>query len=262
MGKRINPEDHIGESYGIYTIVEVIPKKDKWNHYVYKGICNECGTERVGTYHDFKDNIVTECKHRSSISQELLDIWYDKNKKQCLYCGSDIPLGDLGFKEYRERKFCNSSCAASYINKQRSMEKSEKIKTEKNKYYCRNCGKEIPSNKIYCSLQCFNDFKYKTYIEKWKNGLIDGLSRYAISKTIRKYLFEKYNNQCAQCGWGEVNLTTGKVPLEVHHKDGDYTHNTEDNLILLCPNCHALTPTYKAGNMGNGRKDRKKYYLN
>lgn len=263
MGKKINPEDHIGEVHGIYTIVEVMPDKDKWNHYVYKGICNECGTLRIGTYHDFKDNQVLECKHRIMLNQEQLDIWYDKNKKKCLYCGKYILLGDLSFNEYKERKFCNSSCAASYINKQRSVKKIEKEKIEKNKCYCKNCGKEIPSNKIYCSLQCLSDFKYKEYIERWKNGLVDGSSgKYAVSKRIRRYLFEKYQNKCSECGWSKINPITGKIPLEVHHKDGDYTNNDEDNLALLCPNCHALTPTYKASNKGCGRKDRKKYYLN
>ena len=33
------------------------------------------------------------------------------------------------------------------------------------------------------------------------------------------------------------------------------------NLELLCPNCHSLTATYKAANMGSGRKDRKKYSI-
>ena len=98
------------------------------------------------------------------------------------------------------------------------------------------------------------------YIERWKNGLEDGMrGEYLISLHVRRYLTEKFNNRCSKCGWGEVNLYTGKVPLEVHHKDGDYTNNDENNLDLLCPNCHSLTATYKAANMGNGRKDRKKY---
>jgi hypothetical protein len=98
------------------------------------------------------------------------------------------------------------------------------------------------------------------YIERWKNGLEDGMrGEYLISLHIRRYLIEKFNNKCSRCGWGEVNPYTGNVPLEVHHKDGDYTNNFEDNLDLLCPNCHSLTETYKAANKGNGRKDRKKY---
>ena len=82
---------------------------------------------------------------------------------------------------------------------------------------------------------------------------------YSVSKHIKRYLFEKYNNKCSICGWGKVNQFTGNIPLEVHHKDGDHTNNDEDNLDLLCPNCHSLTETYKAANIGYGRKDRKKY---
>ena len=85
--------------------------------------------------------------------------------------------------------------------------------------------------------------------------------KYAISHHIRRFLREKYNNKCSKCGWGEINPHTNNVPLEIHHKDGDYTNNDENNLDLLCPNCHALTPTYKAANRGNGRKDRQKYNL-
>ena len=82
---------------------------------------------------------------------------------------------------------------------------------------------------------------------------------YQISNHIRRYLFEKYNNTCAKCGWSKFNLWTGHIPLEIHHIDGDYTNNKEYNLLLLCPNCHSLTETYKALNK-NGRTDRKKYY--
>lgn len=94
----------------------------------------------------------------------------------------------------------------------------------------------------------------------WKSGEVSGLSvEYGLSKRIRKYLLDKNNNKCERCGWGEVNPYTGRVPLEIDHKDGDYSNNSEDNLAVLCPNCHSLTPTYKALNMGSGRKARKKY---
>ena len=77
---------------------------------------------------------------------------------------------------------------------------------------------------------------------------------------IKKYLFNKYQNKCARCGWGEVNKYTGNIPLEVEHIDGNYQNNKEDNLILLCPNCHSLTSTYKGANLNKGRKNRNKYY--
>lgn len=126
--------------------------------------------------------------------------------------------------------------------------------------YCLNCGVFIPSDNKYCSNKCQSDFQYKEYIQKWKNGDVNGIiGEYQISRHIKRYLFEKHNNKCSKCGWGEINPYTGNIPLEVHHKDGDHTNNSEDNLDLLCPNCHSLTATYKAANKGNGRKDRKKY---
>jgi len=155
--------------------------------------------------------------------------------------------------EYKIKQFCNNSCAASYNN----------IRKEKKHKYCINCGREMPlENQKYCSPKCQRDFEYVNYIERWKNGQEDGIVKpYAISSYIKRYLIEKYDNKCCKCGWNEMNLFTGKIPLEVHHKDGDYTNNLEDNLELLCPNCHSLTETYKAGNIGNGRKGRKKYNI-
>lgn len=52
-------------------------------------------------------------------------------------------------------------------------------------------------------------------------------------------------------------------PLTLHleHIDGDATNNVKDNVCLLCPNCHALTPTYGSKNRGNGKREwRKKRY--
>lgn len=153
--------------------------------------------------------------------------------------------------EYKRKKFCNNSCAASYNNKHK----------EKKHKYCLNCGKEISlHNQKYCSAECQQNYQYKEYIDRWKNRFESGIrGEYLISRYIKRYLLEKYDNKCCKCGWNKINNFTGTIPLEVHHKDGDYTNNSEENLELLCPNCHSLTETYKAGNMGNGRKDRKKY---
>ena len=131
---------------------------------------------------------------------------------------------------------------------------------KKKENYCLNCGCSITSKGKYCSNKCQTEFQYKEYIQKWKDGIENGMrGEYLISRHVRKYLMEKFNYKCSKCGWGEINPYTNNIPLEVHHKDGDYTNNSEDNLDLLCPNCHSLTETYKASNMGNGRKDRKKY---
>ena len=61
------------------------------------------------------------------------------------------------------------------------------------------------------------------------------------------------------CGWGEENPYTHNIPLEVHHKDGNYQNNNEDNLQVLCPNCHSLTDTYKGLNRDSRRDGRNQY---
>jgi len=38
----------------------------------------------------------------------------------------------------------------------------------------------------------------------------------------------------------------GPIPLELDHIDGCRSNNQLQNLRLLCPNCHALTPTYRS----------------
>jgi 5-methylcytosine-specific restriction endonuclease McrA len=101
-----------------------------------------------------------------------------------------------------------------------------------------------------------NGLDYTKYITLWKAGHVDGSrGKVGVSKHVRRYLFEKYDNKCAVCGWCETHPITGEVPLEVHHISGHA--NTESNLILLCPNCHSLTGTYRGRNKGHGRTTRK-----
>ena len=126
--------------------------------------------------------------------------------------------------------------------------------------YCLNCKKLITNKKKFCNNVCQKEFEYKDYINKWKNNQTNGIrGDYQISLHIKRYLMEKYNYKCSKCGWGERNIYTNKIPLEVEHIDGNYMNNNEENLILLCPNCHSLTSTYKGANRNYGRKQRKKY---
>lgn len=118
---------------------------------------------------------------------------------------------------------------------------------------CLNCGKELIGDKKrnkYCCQQCQLDYQYKQYIERWKNGQeLGNKGKYEISSHIRKYLFEKHNNSCQICGWNKINPKSGKVPLQIHHIDGNCLNNKEENLQLLCPNCHSLTDTF--GNLND-----------
>lgn len=208
--------------------------------------------------------------------------WIESKKRTpniCLFCGKEI-----SGKDRFRKKFCNSSCAASYNNTHRKHLTDEvKIKISKtlrsksqtnskrsNIYLsdlenkkqriCANCGKGLSNTQMkFCSQSCAGAFKYNKYIESWKKNEVNGLSgKYNLNKYIRRFLLEKHNFQCEKCGWGELNEYTNTIPLEIHHIDGNYTNNKEENLQVLCPNCHSLTSTYKSHNK-NGRKKRKKY---
>ena len=129
---------------------------------------------------------------------------------------------------------------------------------------CANCSKAIKKySSKYCSNKCQADYRYANYIIKWKDGFADGsrgLNTKNLSGHIVRYVLSKYNNKCYRCGWSEVNSYSNSIPLEIDHIDGNSENNTEINLVLLCPNCHSLTPTYKNLNKGNGRAWRREKY--
>jgi hypothetical protein len=128
---------------------------------------------------------------------------------------------------------------------------------------CIECKKPTKrSSYKYCSNKCQSLHQYKEYIEKWKQGVVNGsrgVNAKNISRHLKRFLTEKYGEKCSVCGWKKRHLITNSVPLEIDHTDGNSENNDEKNLRLLCPNCHALTPSFRNLNKGNGRKWRKKY---
>ena len=161
--------------------------------------------------------------------------------KKCLNC-------DKAFEGFisDERKFCSSSCSAIYNNKLRA-------ENAENNKQCLNCG-EIVINK-FCNNKCQHEYELNNIFNKIENG-----DTTLSHRQYKKYLIHKYGEKCMECGWVERNKTTNNIPIELEHIDGDSTNNTLENLKLLCPNCHSLTPTYKALNKGNGRHKRMRRY--
>lgn len=162
---------------------------------------------------------------------------YFQNPKICPQCNTIVSYEK---RNEKNRRFCSRSCSATFSNLRRVK------KTRK----CISCEKILTKNqKKYCSNQCQQSFEYITYIEKWLKREIEGGIKYGyVSHHVRRYLISLHGEQCWQCEWKEVHPVTGNIPIHVDHIDGNCRNNEPNNLRLLCPNCHSLTPTFGALN--------------
>lgn len=72
----------------------------------------------------------------------------------------------------------------------------------------------------------------------------------AQTSALRRRLVEEgvKEARCESCG--RDSWLDGPIPLELDHINGDRRDNRLENLRLLCPNCHALTETYRGRNIG------------
>lgn len=93
---------HIGETFGIYTIVEKITYKSSDGHSLYKGICKECGYERIAKYNDFKCYITSKCIH-VNINGEFKKFetdWHDIRLRE-IYNGIKGRCYNINNKSYK-----------------------------------------------------------------------------------------------------------------------------------------------------------------
>lgn len=75
---------------------------------------------------------------------------------------------------------------------------------------------------------------------------------------LRKKLIEDgiKKDECERCGLNE--WMGQKITLELHHKDGNRFNNELENLEILCPNCHSLTPNHSNKRVNPQKRKQQK----
>lgn len=130
--------------------------------------------------------------------------------------------------------------------------------------------KECPSMTLAAKLtgMSYNSFKRKAIsLQVWnpnqsKKGRKFGHIRHDRFKTedilagkhpqygtfkLKRRLIEEgiKEDKCERCGWCEKVEGEEFTPCELHHINGNPTDHHLENLIILCPNCHSLTESYR-----------------
>jgi len=84
--------------------------------------------------------------------------------------------------------------------------------------------------------------KAKRWVKNWDINNAVRLKQINLT-WVKTHLITLHGHICASC-----KLSTwldNPIPLELHHKDGNRSNNTLNNLELNCLNCHSLTDNFR-----------------
>ncbi len=186
-------------------------------------------------------------------SQETRRRYYDALREEyllnpiiCLREGCENPIS---FLERKVKRYCSRSCAVT-VNNSTPKRKRTKWAYE----FCAWCQTPLKARQKFCCRDCYLASRRENNLLSWKEGRLSGDDSNGLVKGfVREYLYEMRGEACELCGWAEINLFTGRIPLQIHHLLGA-SFEREEELQILCPSCHALTGNY--GVYGHGRPQR------
>lgn len=176
-------------------------------------------------------------------------------------CQNDVCAAEFTPKRRTTGKYCSRSCAAvvnNSLHPKRSRSRSPRpylAASQSRQCALIGCEGRVSRNFEFCNSTCYAAYKRLELIARWKAG--DGsvaTCRYrGLQRWAREYLVAEAGACCSKCGWGELHPDDGRPLVQVDHEDGDASNNHIWNLRVLCPNCHAMTPTYGARNPKSSR---------
>lgn len=103
MSNKIDPRCHVGETHGVYTIVDVLDEKDKYGHYIYKGVCNECGYVKFAAYGKFSGakSATTICNHLDAGGRYVVSTMWSNERIGRIFKGMKRRCYDSDDKSYK-----------------------------------------------------------------------------------------------------------------------------------------------------------------
>lgn len=187
----------------------------------------------------------------------------------------------LGWKNYHKRK----KIEILLINNNFDLSSFPKLKSELSIFNNKEKLEDAIKNSLSYTevIKCFVEeiaaghyITLKEYIKKFELNTSHFSPHNYFSKVLNsKEIFVINSPACAstirrriikdklipyKCKCGNEGCWQGQeMALQLDHKNGDRTDNRLKNLEFLCPNCHAITPTFGSKNKkSNKRSDQQK----
>jgi len=121
-------------------------------------------------------------------------------------------------------------------------------------HWCkRQFSRRVPGK--YCSNACQGEYRTAVLTEEWLAGKRPGYygRNMQVAGFVKRFLVDMRGMECEQCGFDKIHPIDNSCLLQVDHIDGDARNCAYENLRLLCPNCHAMTPTFGNRNKHSSR---------
>jgi hypothetical protein len=177
-----------------------------------------------------KTNCVENPSHQikiERIKEKITKIKFEF-KFNCVECNKEFTLlltKTCDHNNKKRKKCCSLVCA------RRHAANAVKEKCSKKKK-CKKCNKEFTRSQGGTNSYCVE--------HKRGNG------KPTSHRALKEFLIKQKGHKCENCK-NEFWMNE-KIPIQLDHIDGNCDNNEDNNLRLLCPNCHSLTETYGGKN--------------